>query len=373
MGSIRERRPGTFELRAYVGRSPTGSPIFAQETYVHPRKDGGIQEATRRLRALEAKHQEQRSSHTFGALLDAWLAHSEAIGRSPTTLHGYKAKAKRIREALGSIDLSKLSAHDLDRWYGQLRSAGTSPAMVRHYHRIISAVLAQGERWDLVVRNTAKRARPGTVPKPTLSTPTIEQVRKVVAAAEISKAPGMADLILVAALTGMRRGELCGLRWHDVDWDNRTIQVRRAVYEAGSDIGEKDPKTHQARTIQVSAQALGALRRRLSEAQADATVAGYSIDRNGFIWSGDLLGRTPMTPDRITQAFRRLADKAGFDFRFHDLRHFVGTELIDRGHDPVTVSKQLGHASVSTTMNLYAHGREPSARAAADELGTLFG
>lgn len=174
-------------------------------------------------------------------------------------------------------------------------------------------------------------------------------------------------------MTGKRRGEICGLRWHDVDWTARTVQVRRSIYQVGTEVAEKDPKTHQQRTIHVSDEALAVLTQRHKDAQADATVLGLTIERNGYVWSHDELGNLPLHPMSLTVAFHRVAERAGVPCRFHDLRHFTATELLARGHSLPTVSGLLGHARVTTTADIYANATEEADRAAADELGSLFG
>jgi integrase len=365
---IRKLPNGAYEVRVYVSRDPITGKVRQLSRTVR-----GTLPAARTVRArlltevADGKH--GGASTTFGALLDDWLEHREKMGASPTTLAGDREKIERvIRPGLGTVKLAKLGARHLDSLY-----AAHQGRSVRHYHRLIHAVLEQAFRWGWVDTNVAKRARPGPVAPVAIKPPNATQLRKLLTAARASRRRDLAQIVQWAAMTGMRRGEICGLRWHDVDWTARTVQVRRSIYQVGTVVAEKDPKTHQARTIQVSDEALAVLMQRLKDAQADATVLGLSIERNGYVWSRDELGNLPMAPDSLTTAFHAAAERAGVPCRFHDLRHFVGTELISRGHDVVTVAQQLGHARVSTTVDLYAHGREETARAAADELGSILG
>lgn len=340
-----------------------------QDTYVHHRKDGGIAAARKRLAALEKKAEGQRSTTTFGALLDDWLAYAKAIGRAPNTIDGYGRRVRTIKDALGSVDLSRLTARDLDTWYGQLLEQEKSPADVMAYHRVISAALNQGEKWEAVERNVARRASPPRVPEVRIDPPTPVQVKTLITLAEASKTPEMASIIFWAALTGMRRGEICGFRWNRIDWDAGRVLVSHAVWQVTGQVGEKDTKSHQARWVEIEREGLLILQARWNRAVEDAAAADLEVDPEGYVWSSDLIGTTPWHPDRITQAFKRLARRAGWDFRLHDLRHYMATELLDAGVPLPTVQKRLGHRNASTTANIYGHGREESDRKAAKILG----
>lgn len=384
-------KPGTFALRAYVGRSPTGSPRYLHETYVHPRSDGGIKEARRRLKALELRARDHRIvSSTLGALLDDWLAHAKKIGRSPNTLKGYRNRVPVIKAGLGGILLSVLTAKHIDQWYGSLIEAGKSPADVMAYHRVLHAALEQGLDWDVdgLDRNVADRARPPFVPDPDIEPPSPEEVEILIRMASESRSPEMSALIFFAAITGMRRGELCGLHWHRIDWAGQRVHVARAVWQDGRDIGEKDTKSHQTRWISIGALGVGLLKGRLVRAQEAADLVGVRLDPEGYVWSSDEAGHEPWKPDRMTQAFDRLCRKAekpardaalaagrqlteeeSWPYRLHDLRHYSATELLHAGVDLATVSERLGHAQKSTTSNIYGHGREASDKRSADILG----
>jgi integrase len=376
----REVKPGTFALRAYVGRSPTGNARFLHETYVHHRKDSGLAEARRRQRGLEERaRQERAASTTFGALLDDWMAHAHRLGRSPTTLANYEIRVRVIKTGLGAHQLDELSAKDLDRWYGDLQKAGRSPADIRAFHRIVSAALSQGERWDVVDRNVARRATLPHVPDAGIAPPTPDEVSTLIRMAERSRTPEMASIIFFAALTGLRRGELCALRWDRVDWPGATIRVDQAVWQVSGEIGDKDTKTHQARTLGVGEIGTSLLKARRGRAVTAAEVAGVELESDGFVWSSDEAGRRPWKPDRLTQAFGRLRDAAAKadgrtwpPYRLHDLRHYSATELLGAGVDVATVSERLGHAMTSTTLNIYSHGRVAHDQRGADILGDVL-
>jgi integrase len=364
---IRRLPNGSYEVRVHLSKDPISGKVRQLS-----RTTRGTEAAARKLRAklitevAEGKH--GGTSTTFGALLDSWLEHRKKMGASPTTLAADGEKIERvIRPAIGSVRLNKLTARHLDSLYASHRGRS-----VRHYHRLIHAALEQAFRWGWVDANVAKRARPGTVAPMAIKPPSVPQLRTLLTAARAARRRDLVQIIQWAAMTGMRRGEICGLRWHDVDWTARTVQVRRSIYQVGTVVAEKNPKTHQQRTIHVSDEALAVLTARLNDIRGDAAVLGLTPERNGYVWSHDELGNRPLHPMSLTVAFHRVAERAGVPCRFHDLRHFTATELLARGHSLPTVSGLLGHARVTTTANIYAHATDEADRAAADELGSLL-
>jgi integrase len=384
---IRLTGPDRWEVQVHVGRDPSTGKL--RQVSRTTRK--GIADA-RRIRSrlvtevAEGKH--GGTSGTLGSLLNDWLAYIESDGRSPTTMAGYRIKVnKTIMPALGDRPLDKLNAHDLDDFYGKQRKAGLSHQTILHLHRIISAALATAERWGWVQRNVAKLARPPAVLPKELTIPPPERVQALIQAAAASKSPEWATVITMAALTGLRRGELCGLKWSDVDWEGSAITVRRSIWQTSDGWGEKDPKSHQIRRLLLGEHAMAVLagrRKRVSEA---ARLSDVDLPEGGFIFATDIAGTTPMLPGAVTLAFTRLcrrmeapALKAAksekrelriderWPYRFHDLRHYTASELFRAGHNPRTVADRLGHADPAITLKIYTHDTEDQARAAADSL-----
>jgi integrase len=324
----------------------------------------------------------REGSVTLSQLLDEWLAQGLRLGRSPNTLDGYRKKIEHaIRPALGTVRLDKLNARTLDRWYGELAKAGVSPATIVAYHRILSAALRQAERWGWVRESAARRAQPPSVTKATFSVPPPERVRALIDMAAASKAPEMATAITLAALTGLRRGELCGLRWGDIDWEEPAITVLRSIWQTSTGWGDKGPKTHQTRTILLGDHAVQVLSARHERASSIAESCGVRLGHDAYVLSPNPDGKEPLMPDVVTHAFSRICrrmEKAAresgpprieaWPYRFHDLRHYTATELFRAGHNARTVADRLGHADAALTLRIYTHDTADQARAAADSL-----
>ena len=375
---IREKSPGVWEVRVHVARDPATTRI--KQVSRTTRK--GIAEARRiraRLMTEVAEGRHGSTATTFDALLDQWFAHIEAVGRSPKTLAEYRRKIESaIRPALGHIRLDRLTTHQLDTWYRSLIGSGTSPATVMHYHRIIAAALHQAERWAWVRHSAARLAQPPSVPHKELTVPPPERVRALIDAAASSRSPEMAAVITLAALTGLRRGELCGLRWSDMDWPGSMVTVRRSIWQVGSDWGCKDTKTHQTRRLALGEDATAVLRGRFRRATATADVGEVSMTRDAYVFSPVVGGELPVMPNWITRAFSLLCDRMetlaaraeppraeSWPYRFHDLRHYTATELFRAGHSARTVADRLGHSDAALTLRVYTHDTEDQARAAA--------
>jgi integrase len=307
---------------------------------------------------------------TFNSLLDQWLEHCESIGRSPTTLKKYRQIADAVvRPELGHKRLAKLTARDLDHLYAKLTAKGNAPATVRRVHALVGAALHQAERWDLVDRNVARRAQPPEVRTKTIDAPSLEDVQKLIAEAEDVE-PMFAGLLSLAAVTGARRGELCGLRWPDVDWEARTLTIERSVYEVqGGGWAIKGTKTHQARRIGLDELALEVLRRQRQSVEDLASRLELIIPDDAFMFSRSPTGSEPIMPNVLTKFTTRIARQSGVDTHLHALRHFSATQAIGAGFDPVTVGGRLGHSDPSITLRVYSHALEQRDRDLAAALG----
>jgi integrase len=381
---IRQVGPDRLEVQVFVGRDPVTQKMrFKSATTTK-----GIADA-RRLRARLMTEVDQGkhggTTGSLGSLLSEWLATSERLGHSPNTIAENRRKIEKvIRPELGAVRIDKVTPHTLDAFYGRLLDGGTSPATVLAYHRILAAALHQGERWGWIDRNPARLATPPSVPKKTLHVPPPERVRELIDRAASSRNPDNATLITFAALSGLRRGELCALRWADIDWIDSAITVSRALWQTPNGWGVKDPKTHQVRRLLLGDATLAVLRLRWTLAQARASDADIELVRDAYVFSSVLDGTEPTLPSTVTHAFTRLCKQAENDtasrlhikaselpakerwpYRFHDLRHYTATELFREGHHARTVADRLGHADPALTLRIYTHDTEDQARAAA--------
>ena len=377
-GTKTEIRPGVWRLRVYVGRRPNGSPIQLTKTLDlgGGRSGGGSRTADRELAKMVADVERGTvvlGSASFSELLERWLELCESLGRSPTTLREYRRIADTVViPELGSIRLSRLTASHLDALYAKLTAKGNKPATVRRVHALISAALHQAEKWDLVEHNVARKASPPPVRSEPAAAPSPEEVRKLVVAAEAIE-PALGALLLVGALTGARRGELCALRWNDLDFEHRTVTIARSVYETeGGGWEEKSTKTHQVRTIGMDDVAVAVFARHREAVGELATLLRLKVPNHAFVFSRSPVGSEPIRPDVVSKLTKKAAKVAGVDTHLHALRHFSATQAIAAGFDPVTVAGRLGHRDSSVTFRVYSHVLEIRDRELASALGQVL-
>ena len=255
----------------------------------------------------------QAEAQSLGNLLDRWLEHGR-MRRERSTIDGYRRRsATGSGRSLGHYRLDEITTRTLDDWYNQLTDEGVSAASVMAYHRIISAALRQAEKWgDVTVESgspglTAAGAEEGdghAVARPGEGT--------IEAAEESQGTLDLAELILLAVLTGMRRGELCGLQWGDIDWTQSVIVVRHAIWQTSAlpsegrpaEWGMKNPKTHQNRTLQCGPAALALLRRRLERLGTTAALAEVEVKwEDTFVFAPDPISHpaVPLLPSWVSR------------------------------------------------------------------------
>ena len=367
---IRQVGPHRWEVRVFAGRNPeTGQSRLVTRGTTKGIRDARAIRAKLTTEVAEGKHGVKAG--TFGALLDAWLTDGKQ-DRSPTTVFRYRQKIEAaIRPALGSKMLDELTSKDIDAFYAELRRNGKSPAMVMEYHRIIAAALRQAKKWKLVPASEALDASPPQVPKKAMTVPPPERVRQLIDAASTSRNPDFAIVITVAALTGLRRGELCGLQWRDIDWPGSSLTVHRAYWNNNAkERGTKDPKTHQVRKVELGPDAMEVLRFRWQRVTENATAVGVTLSDDAYIFSTSVDGTQPLLPDTVSHSFRRLCQgmEGDWPYRFHDIRHYTATELIAAGYSPRTVANRLGHSDPALTLRVYVHDTDALAKSAAASL-----
>jgi integrase len=303
-------------------------------------------------------------------LLDHWMEHIESQGRAPTTLVRYRsAISTNIKPRLGSKAINKVGPADIDRFYGQLTKAGLGALSVRKGHAILSAASNQAVRWGWIDANPVLRASPpGTLGRE-IHPPEIDEIKTLLTACATDH-QDLGSLIYLAATTGARRGELCGLRWSDVDLDSATLTIARSISDADKEVTVKETKTRQARRIALDPSSVSVLREHLRWVQSRAEVAGLSLAPAAYVWSQDLDAATPYRPDRVTGNFRTLREQLGLrHITFHSLRHFTATTLAASGVGIRTIAGRLGHANPGITLRTYAHFLDAADREAAAAIG----
>ena len=268
-----------------------------------------------------------------------------------------------------------LKPHAVQAWYtsllrdGRVDGQGLSPKSVLRYHQMLHAAMHQAVRWQLLVRNPLDAVEPPRSRRRELLALPASDVSRLLEAAD---ARGIGSLVRTAVLTGLRRGELLGLRWRDVDLDGGVAHVQQVAQRIdGQGMVFREPKTRLSRrALALSPETVAMLRRvRLAQLE-DRLLAGSAWHDLDLVFTTGL--GTAIEPGNLTRAWIRVQADAGVGhLRWHDLRHAHATLLLSQGVHPKVVSERLGHASVAITLDTYSHvlpGLQASAAAALDGL-----
>jgi len=371
-GSLRQKTRGVWEIRFEAGRDP----LTGKRRQISRSIRGSKRDAQQALNALVAEADTGGfvgTAMTFEQLTVQWLALAEN-DLSPTTLRRYKnLLSKRILPALGDRLVNNIRTRDLDRLYlGLANEVGLAPATIRQAHAIIRRAFRQAVRWGWIATNPAVNATPPRLVKADLSPPDVLQVGKLIQEASAND-PELSRFLHIAASTGARRGELCALRWSNLDPKLHTLTIERSIIELAGGISEKDTKTHANRRIALDPVTLKVFEKQRASATALAALAGCALSSDSYVFSREPDGMVPWAPGNVTKRFQALRHLLGYDeMRLHDLRHFAATRLMAAGVPVRTVSGRLGHANPSTTLSVYSHFVEASDQVAAGVMEGLL-
>jgi integrase len=369
-GTLRRRADGRWEGRFWQ----LGTNGEWRRASVQGREKADVE---RRLRAAIVGRDTgvvalQTGKLNAGDYLREWLASVEPTLRG-RTFDSYKTILRiHLLPRLAKLPLVKLSPLHVQRVHTEMLDAGASAKTVRNAHAVLYSALDRAVRFRLIVSNPAAVVRPPRIARREMTALSLTEARAVL---NVAEADPLAALWRLAIAAGLRQGELCALRWGDIDLDGGSVSVVAALEQrTGREHVRAETKTARSRrTIPLDASSVEALREHRARAIESALAAGRSYDLKGWVFrrtSGD----GPLSMSIVWKAWRRLALKAGVSLvRFHDLRHTTATVLLAQGIDVRTVADILGHSDVATTLRVYVHSTEGSTRRAAQAMGEALG
>jgi integrase len=243
---------------------------------------------------------------------------------------------------------------------------------VHQVHAILSGALNRAVVWGWIASNPARLASAPSIERADMQPPAVEDAARLLSVA-LAEDPELGLFLRLAVVLGARRGELCAVRWSDVDLEQGEVLIAGGIVRVpGESLVDKATKTHAKRRVAIGADTAELLRvHRLAQAK-DALACGTTLAADAYVFSHAPDGSAPINPDGITHRFRRLARRLGVNCRLHDLRHFMVTQLVAGGVDWRTVAGRAGHADGHMTLSTYAHFQQAQDRQAAEFMDKLL-
>lgn len=369
-GNIRKRKDGRWEGRYVVGRDPDSGKMITKN--VLGKTQAEVKEKLKK--AIENSRQldyTKEGKYTVGQWLDEWFEAYAKVKVRPSSHQTYKGYIENhIKPNIGEIPIEKLTSLTLQKFYKKLLTEGRVPRIesekqpkglsaktVRNINQVISSAMDMAVKHKLILSNPTGGCELPKVEHREMHTIHAEQLGAFLREAKES---GVYELYYLDLATGLRRGELLGLKWEDVDLAHGVIHVKRQVARIDGKVKEVPLKTKNSyRNISISKDAVTMLK----EMEKHRVCEYVFPSPNGG----------PISPDSVRHMLHRVLKRAGLpSIRFHDLRHTFATLALQNGVDIKTVSGMLGHFSAGFTLDTYAHVTTAAQKEAANTMGNVL-
>ena len=291
---------------------------------------------------------------TVEHFLTRWLENVRSSIR-PRTYEKFESVVRlHIVPDLGKFRLEKLTPDAVYALLNRKLAAGSSPQSVRHIRMVLGLALKQAVSWNLLIRNVAAMTKGPKVERAAIHPMSQDATRTFLASVRSKR---LGSLYEVAFTLAMRRGEICGLRWDDVNLEKRELHVRKSLQRVGGRLQLLELKTKSSiRTITLPERAIVALKRQRVRQMEERLAAGADWQGNPDSLVFTSRRGTPVEPRNVYRQFQVLLEKAGLPIaRFHDIRHTAATMLFENGASAKQVQALLGHSRVGTTLDTYTH------------------
>ena len=366
-GSIRKRKDGRWEGRYTAGHDPeTGRAIYKN---VLGRTQAEVKEKLKAaIKETQSLDLTKVGKYTVGEWMEVWFEDYAKIKVRPSSHQTYRGYIdNHINPNIGDIPLEKLTSLDLQKLYKKLltkgrvdrveakgQPKGLSAKTVRNIHQILSSALKLAQEQRIILSNPAEGCALPKVEHREMKTLPVEQLQSFLREARES---GVFELYYLELATGLRRGELLGLKWEDIDLERGDLRVKRQVARINGAVTESPLKTKNAyRTLPLARDTIDVLNQQKRKV-------------GSCPWVFPSPTGSPMSPDSVLHMLHRDLERAGLPrVRFHDLRHTFATLALQNGVDVKAVSGMLGHYSAGFTLDTYAHVTTSAQRQAAEAM-----
>ena len=353
-GTIRKRSDGRWEARIIIGHKNDGSPMY-KSAFAKTQKS-----ALKQLHQLLDLYRDvdltEECRMTLGEWMDKWLDEYMIFTIKENTIKGYRSQIDhQIKPFIGHKQLASLTTADIQKFYNKIKKEGRvhphpihghvlSDSMVRKIHMMLHEAMEVAVRERYIVRNPTDNT---TIPKKTTTEKQVlddSQLNRFLEA--IQGEPYWHDFFYVEVMTGLRRGEICGIKWSDIDFNEGTLCIKRSVStKEGGGVSVGETKTDAGvRTIIMPPSVATLLWKKRSDAINEWVFPHYTNPSD------------PLHPSSAYKKLKTLLKRLELPLlRFHDLRHTFATQATDGGVDPKTLAGILGHTDASFTLDTYTH------------------
>ncbi|MEE1046784.1 MAG: site-specific integrase [Clostridia bacterium] len=353
-GTIRKRSDGRWEARIIIGHKNDGSPMY-KSAFAKTQRS-----ALKQLHQLLDLYRDvdltEECRMTLGEWMDKWMDEYMIFTIKENTIKGYRSQIDhQIKPFIGHKQLASLTTADIQKFYNKIKKEGRvhphpihghvlSDSMVRKIHMMLHEAMEVAVRERYIVRNPTDNT---TIPKKTTTEKQVlddSQLNRFLEA--IQGEPYWHDFFYVEVMTGLRRGEICGIKWSDIDFNEGTLCIKRSVStKEGGGVSIGETKTDAGvRTIIMPPSVATLLWKKRSDAINEWVFPHYTNPSD------------PLHPSSAYKKLKTLLKRLELPLlRFHDLRHTFATQATDGGVDPKTLAGILGHTDASFTLDTYTH------------------
>lgn len=384
-GYVQKRGKGSFQLVVTLGHNGNGKRIRRTRTIKTKSSKEANLALAKFMTEIEAGEYIKPEKMAFGAFVEEWKSKYAEKTLAPTTYYSYlRTLEKRILPVFHNMKLSEVKPFHIINYLDDLQKPGQhskeeggslSPSVLLFNYRVLRNIFSRAVDWQLIKTNPVEK-----VPKPKIKPAQAnaydnEEIQTLFAALEDAPERWQVMLNLVIA-TGLRRGEALGLEWKHVDLEAGTLEVAQTVqYISGQGSLIRPPKTGKPRKMALPDYIINMLKDYKKKKQKEKLQAGelwaWPNNEHFFVfssWDGK-----PLHATSVGKWWSRFVKRKGLKhIRFHDLRHTSATYLINQGVHPKMISERLGHADITTTMNVYGHVLQEADRQTAQKFDGMF-
>ncbi|BER92723.1 tyrosine-type recombinase/integrase [Atrimonas thermophila] len=349
-GSIYKRKDGRWCGALFLGYDFQGKPI--RKYFYGKTRQEVVEKLTKALRDQQVGLLSVKNDQTFGEWIWSYLELYKKQQVRPTTYELYRTILKKhLPPRLASIQLSKLRPEHLQRLYLEMSKKGLTRS-IRILHVIINSSLKQALKLGYVYRNVAEAVTLPRYEQKEIRVLSQEEIGKFLSAAKKHR---LYPAFLLLLVTGLRRGELLGLKWEDVDFEKGAITIKRNLVYVNSKTFFQEPKTkHSQRSVPLPDIALIELKKWRKKWLEERMKLGSGWPETDLVFPSEI--HTPINPRNFLRTLKNILREAGLpqDVTIHSLRHTCATMLLSSGEHPKIVQELLGHSSVTITLDTYS-------------------